>query len=169
MEQLDPQTLTTINQAQALAVFTNSGEANRFLQGQMWQVTYLILLAYGALVVAPERIFRNGAANWVCIAANLFCAVLASVAAVLAHIYLGNLDGQAGRRLEEVRAAAQTWLPVVVDLHGWRCAPPPNPGRIIWLLQSAVWIGALLVICINLTRIPRVVGWLNRWRRGHTT
>jgi hypothetical protein len=153
MDPLDPQTLE-----QALAVFTSSGEASRFLQGQMWQVTYLILLAYGALATAPGLIRRNVASGGR-VAAYGFCAVLAFVIAVPAHIYLGNLHWQAGERLEEVRAAGRM-LPVVADLMGWReCVPPPKPGRLILLLGIAVWVGAGLVIWINLSRIPRVVAW----------
>jgi hypothetical protein len=157
------------SEEQALAVFTSSGEASRFLRGQMWQVTYLILLAYVALITAPELICTN-AAKGVCVAPNLVCIALAIVTAVGASWYLRNLHRQAGRRLEEARAAGRM-LPVVSRLHGSAEAPQPDasslsedgerrgPGRLIWLLLIAVWIGAVLAFWTNLSRIPSVVAW----------
>jgi hypothetical protein len=115
------------SEEQALAVFTSSGEAIRFLQSQMWQVTYFVLLAYVALVTAPELICGN-VATGVCIAPNLVCAVFAIVTGFGAGWYLRNMHRQAGIRLNEVRAAAHRSLPEVVEIHGGETRAHPNPA-----------------------------------------
>jgi hypothetical protein len=101
------------SQEQALAVFTSSGEAHRFVVGQMWQVTYLVLLAYVALAAAPPLIDDSKAGvNWV--AMNLVCAFLAPVIVVLASAYLWSLYQADTKRLKEVYAAGEK-LPVVLS------------------------------------------------------
>jgi hypothetical protein len=136
------------SQEQALAVFTASGEAVRFLVSQKWHVTYLVLLAYGALAAAPPLICKN-VANSVCVAANRGCAVVALVLAGFASWHLCNLDKEHAQQFEIVYAAGKE-LQLVLDLHGWTEAP--EPGSLILLLVGAVLIGAVLVICINLSR-----------------
>jgi hypothetical protein len=135
---------------QALAVYTSSGEAHRFVVGQMWQVTYLVLLAYAALAAAPPLIGED-VADLIWIAANSLCAVLAPVIARLASMHLRNLHQTDTRHLERVYKAAKE-LQLVLDLHGWKAAP--RPGRRICALMTAVLFGALLTIGINLSRIP---------------
>ena len=132
----------TFEQEQALAVFTASGEAARFIVGQKWQVTYLVLLAYAALAAAPRAICNN--------VANSFCAVVALGTAALASYHLSSLHQEHKDRHEEVFDAAAKELPLVLEIHEWTRAPPP--GDIIWSQVAAVWIGAVLVIWINLSR-----------------
>jgi NAD/NADP transhydrogenase beta subunit len=131
----------------------------------MWQVTYLVLLTYAALVAAPTSIGdREDVANLVWVAANSVCAAVAFVTAGLASMYLRSLHQADTKRLEEVYAAGKK-LPLVLDLHGWTEAPKPN-WRLILVLRITVWIGALLAIGINLSRIPQVVAWISQLASG---
>jgi hypothetical protein len=75
------------SEAQALAVFTASGEASRFLASQKWQVTFLVLSAYVALTAAP-RLISGNAANGVRDRVSLGCVVLAALIAVAAWYHL---------------------------------------------------------------------------------
>jgi hypothetical protein len=111
---------------QALAVFTASGEAHRFLVGQMWQVTYFALLAHGALAAAPTLIGDRGQV-WV--AVNWFCAFVAAGIAVLASCYLLSLYEADAKRLEEVYAAGKK-LPLVRSFISGRARPNPTGGSI---------------------------------------
>jgi hypothetical protein len=147
MEQLDPQTLATLNQEQALSVFTSAGEAIRFLASERWQVTYFVFLAYVALVTTPELICKN-VANCVCLVANASCAVVAFLLLFPASYHLLNLQEQHAELLCILDAAEQK-LPVVLELVG----QPDRPGRVYWGLLAALIIGAVLVICINGSRI----------------
>jgi hypothetical protein len=135
------------SQEQALAVFTASGEAARFLVSQKWQVTYFVLTAYVALTAAP-RLIRN-VANWVWVATNWGCVFLAAVTAVLAWVHLCSLHREHKDRLAEVQAAAKE-LPVVLQIHGKEA---DEPGLLIVGLVAAIWIGAWLVIWINVAGI----------------
>jgi hypothetical protein len=163
MDPLDPQTI--LNQEQALAVYTSSGEAVRFFIGQRWQATNYVLAAYVALVVAPELICKN-VANGICVLANSVGAALAALTFVLASVHLCNLREEHADQLDLLNAARMK-LPLVAELHG--PPPSPGPGRIIWVLIAALFVGALLVALINLSR-PSVVAWFNTWwPRGHTT
>ena len=148
------------SEEQALAVFTSSGEAVRFLVSQRWQVTNYALAAYVALAAAPALIGKN-LANGVSVAANLGGAFLAAVAFVLTCVHLWNLQEEHADQLDLVYAAGMK-LSLVAELHGWP-PPPHGPGGVIWALMFALFVGAGLVAWVNLSRIPRVVAWFNTW------
>ena len=130
----------------------------------MWQVTYLVLLAYAAFAAAPTLIGdRKEVANWVWFAVNSVCAVVAFGTAVSASIYLWSLHQADTERLEEVYEAGKK-LPTVRDLHGWTAPDGANEEadrerpkanwNLTLVLCIAVVIGAALAIGINLLRIP---------------
>jgi hypothetical protein len=149
-------------QEQALEVFKASGEAVRFLMGERWQVTNYALAAYVALVATPELIYRYRK-DRVCFLANLFCIALAIIIAVAASWHLCNLREQHAEHVETMYAAANDDLPRVLELLGWKKARPAGPGRVYSALVLALFVGAVLVALINLSR-PMVVAWFNtRW------
>jgi hypothetical protein len=134
---------------EALVVFTASGEAILWLESQRWQVTYFVLLAYAALAAAPQLICKN-AANGVRVLVNWSCVGFVCAIAGLASWHLWNLQEEHSDQFKILYDAARRELPLVLDLHGWKEAP--EPGRLVWGLVAAVWIGALLVIGISLSR-----------------
>jgi hypothetical protein len=147
------------SQEQALAVYISAGEAVRFLIGQRWQVTNYALLAYVALAAAPEWISRNGRRSQ--IAAGLLCTIFAFVIFGLTSFHLWNLHEQHADQLDLVYAAGKK-LPLVEKLRGWP-PPPIGPGRVLCALVAALFIGALLVAWINLSR-PGLAAWFTTRR-----
>jgi hypothetical protein len=147
------------SEEQALAVFTSSGEAVRFLIGQRWQVTNYALAAYVALVAAPEWISKNDHRSQ--ITAGLLCAVLAFVTFGLTSYHLCNLQEEHADQLGRVYTAGMK-LSLVAELHGWPTASPGEPGGVICAMVAALFVGALLVAWINVSR-PMVVARFNTW------
>jgi hypothetical protein len=137
------------SEQQALAVFNHAAQEIRFFKDQQWRVTNYALLAYGALVAAPELIDGSkDLANW-------GCAGIAVLAAAAAGVVLWKLDKAHKKerdRMDEVRLD----LPLVKKIHDKFPSGDGNrrTGRLVWAFSIALGIGLLLAIAINVSRAP---------------
>jgi hypothetical protein len=160
------------SEQQALATFYHAAEEIRFFKGQQWKVTNYALIAYGALAATPPWIADCKEVNgwsWFCVMVNLASAFAVLITAYFAYRVLGSLDQSHDKELRRMKAARRE-LPLVKRIHSrfrltrkgawWRPRRArTRPGRVIWVLHTALFIGAELAVVINLLRVP----WPRVW------
>jgi hypothetical protein len=129
-------------EGQALAIFNHAAEEIRFFKGQQWRVTNYTLLAYGALVAAPQ-LFED--LCWKAVVGGA-CFVAVFVAGGSAVLVLYSLNVALKKERDRMKAAR--WkLPLVQELHD---RFKPRYRRLVTsVLWVAVGIGFLLAIVIT--------------------